>query len=412
MTITTEARNATLPELAEILKAQQAQKHDFIVPATKITARNGLLHIEGTGTQLPAGEMRLEDLMGDASTGVFRPSAIMDGQIAERLEIPVRYHRRLRETRLDLYDQNVNGWLHGLTDHYGDDYPDYPADQRNFLVRTFIDPDSAEPGYGRALCSDSFQAFDHLDALTAGMLGVREAGHEVEATSVQLSETRMSISFACPDLAVLAPELLKGYRPTVNGWDFDRARQVARREGMGYPEGEEPVLFAGFTLSNGETGGSAMTLTPEFTVRICKNGLTLSQNLLRKVHIGGRLAEGQIRWSTETQRKNLDLIKSQVTDAVRTCLDLDFVRGEVAKLEALAGKPIADADKTVKAVSKELAFSEETTATVLDHFIRGGQMTAGGMMQAITAAAQVVPSPDVAWDMKNNAVRAMELAAA
>jgi hypothetical protein len=48
----------------------------------------------------------------------------------------------------------------------------------------------------------------------------------------------------------------------------------------------------------------------------------------------------------------------------------------------------------------------------LDHFIRGGAITAGGVLQAVTSYAQEVDDPDEALNLEESAVRAMELAAA
>jgi hypothetical protein len=49
---------------------------------------------------------------------------------------------------------------------------------------------------------------------------------------------------------------------------------------------------------------------------------------------------------------------------------------------------------------------------ILDHFIKGGDLTAGGIMHAVTSAAQVQDDGDAAWDMENTALEALQLAAA
>ena len=47
----------------------------------------------------------------------------------------------------------------------------------------------------------------------------------------------------------------------------------------------------------------------------------------------------------------------------------------------------------------------------LTHFIRGGQLTAGGVMQAVTSVAQTLDDADAASDLEAQALRVMELAA-
>jgi hypothetical protein len=48
---------------------------------------------------------------------------------------------------------------------------------------------------------------------------------------------------------------------------------------------------------------------------------------------------------------------------------------------------------------------------ILAHFIRGGQLTAGGVMQAVTSVAQTLDDGDTAHDLEAQALRAMDLAA-
>jgi len=47
---------------------------------------------------------------------------------------------------------------------------------------------------------------------------------------------------------------------------------------------------------------------------------------------------------------------------------------------------------------------------VFDFFIRGGQISAGGVMQAVTAYAQTVEDPDRAYDVERAGVPALEAA--
>ncbi|HEX9357029.1 MAG TPA: hypothetical protein VF933_24835 [Streptosporangiaceae bacterium] len=48
----------------------------------------------------------------------------------------------------------------------------------------------------------------------------------------------------------------------------------------------------------------------------------------------------------------------------------------------------------------------------LDHFIRGGDVTAGGVMHAVTSVAQTLEDADAAHEMESLALRSLELAAA
>lgn len=394
----TTTRNADLGDLAALLKQQQARKVDVVASAGSIRCENGLIIVEGAGDLVPDPDAGFKE-----GPGVFRPTSVFDEGLAEKLNIPVAYLRKLRAERVDLYDLNVNGWLHG--------HADAGPDPRSFLVRCFKGDDGST-GVARAFLSDTYKRIDNLDVLTAALNGVRESGTEIEVVSCDLTDRRMYVKIAAPGIAVLAPHLLDGYRNPVDGrqphWGFE----AARREGRGYEPGKEPVVFAGFEISNSETGGGASSIIPRLIVQICGNGLKIQADALRAVHLGGKLDEGQVKWSDETQERQLALITSRAKDAVKTFLDADYVRRTILNLEAKAGTPIANPAEDVRKVGKALSFTEETISGVLDHFIRGGQVTAGGVMQAITSFAQQVEDADAAADLEGQAVKALELAAA
>lgn len=385
----TTLRNSDMAALAGLLQTQKAYKLDAAIPGVAMESKGGKIHVKG---------LRLFD--GDT---VLDPLPIMDGHLAQRFGIPTLYLRQLHEERPDLYDANINGWIHG-------DGLSVPADARTFLIRTFTDPETGE-GLGRALLSDRFAPVDNLDVLLSALDGVREAGVEVDCVKADLTETRMNVRFACPAVGVLAPQMLEHYNPQVSGWgDLAHLRAVAQREGQAYEPGKEPVVFAGFDVRNGETGGAAFEVVPVLTFSACKNGLVLKHLAMRKIHLGGKLDEGIIRWSDRTQQASLELVRLQTADAVRGFLDVDFVRGEVEAIEAKAGKPVGDPIAMVKLVATECKYSDEQAKGILDHFIKGGQFTSGGVANAVTSFAQTVEDADAAFDLEATALDALEVA--
>jgi hypothetical protein len=56
--------------------------------------------------------------------------------------------------------------------------------------------------------------------------------------------------------------------------------------------------------------------------------------------------------------------------------------------------------------------TELTVIGKLAHFIRGGDLTAGGVLHAVTSTAQTLSDADAAHEMESQAVRALEIAAA
>jgi hypothetical protein len=139
--------------------------------------------------------------------------------------------------------------------------------------------------------------------------------------------------------------------------------------------------------------------------------MTITRDAVRAVHLGERHEEGVVAWSGNTQDKTLALITAKTTDAVATFLDPRYAERAVRAIERDAGHPVDDPQTAVATVSQRLRFTDAQQNDILTHFIRGGDVTAGGIMHAVTAAAQTQADADTAHDMESAALRALEIAA-
>jgi hypothetical protein len=379
-------RSADLDALATLLRQQDARKLDLVVPATKMQMTDGVLYVQDAMQEISEDGVT-------SRTAALKPGNVFDEGLAEKLKVPVGYLKRLHAERPDLYDANVNGWLHG------NDGMGFGPDPRSFLTRAFAAPNDATDGYdgfARAFLSDTFRMIDHFDVLAASLDGVRKAGVAVDITQCDLTERRMYVKVSAPQVTALAPELLRGYRSPFTGQTGE----------------ENPVVFAGFIISNSEVGNGAFSITPSMTVQVCKNGLTITKDAVRAVHLGARLDEGVVKWSEDTMLKTLELITLKASDAVATFLDVDYMTAQIRALEEQAGKPITGAlPDVVKAVGRKMLFTEDQTDGILDHFLRGGQFTAGGVLQAVTSFAQTLDDADEAYGLEEQGIKAMEYAA-
>lgn len=410
MVIDTCGRHMSLQELLPRLQRQQAAKLDVVASAASVRARDGMIEVFGVTPVVDERGVTVVD-------GLYQPTAAADGQIADKLAIPVRYLRRMRDSdRLDLYDVNVNGWLHGPA---GTELLE--PDERSFLLRLFTSGTPHEPGVLRAMVSARYSIIDNLDVLTAVLDGIRDAGAEVEIRGCDLTDSTMHCKVYSPQMSALAPRFLAGYRSAfanpdleaerrrVAG-DLDRWRPVAAREGQGYALGAEPVVFAGFRFSNDETGHHAVRLTPEVVVKICGNGLTLPLFAHSHRHLGERLDTGTVgSWSQDTLRKKLAVITAETRDRVTEWLSPEFFATRIDELEHAAGAPVAQPEKTMEVLSKRLGFRESERAGILAHFISGGQLTAAGVANAVTSYSQTLPDPDRANTLDDLALQAMQL---
>jgi hypothetical protein len=364
-----------LEDLSKMLIEQQARKVDIVAPASSIRSRDGVLRVKGVEPYLDDDGVTLAD-------GWYQPTSIADEGMAEKLGIPLAYMRRLRNSHTPLLDDNVNGWL--------------KRDERSFLIRCFRGDEQGSdrkvPGIARAFLSNRFAAYDNLDALLAALDGVREAGVEVNIAGCDLTERRMTVRVECPEVRALAPTLLAGYRSPFPATGPHAAPT------------DDPIVFAGFQISNSETGGGAYTITPRITVLVCRNGLTMTKDAMRAVHLGGVLDNGTVQWSAETQARAVALVKSKTVDAVHSFVSQDYLNATVAQMEERAGAEVKDVDH-VRTITKGLSFTEAQTDDILGFFIRGGQMTVAGVANAATAYAQTVDDAEVAAQMEAGAAR-------
>jgi hypothetical protein len=106
------------------------------------------------------------------------------------------------------------------------------------------------------------------------------------------------------------------------------------------------------------------------------------------------------------------LVTARTKDAVATFLDVDYVTDVVNRVESNAVTKLSEPVDTVKTVTAELKFTDTESAGILAHFIKGGQTTAGGVMQAVTSFAQTIEDADRAYEVESKGVEALELAAA
>ena len=119
--------------------------------------------------------------------------------------------------------------------------------------------------------------------------------------------------------------------------------------------------------------------------------------------------EGLIRWSDETQQKTVELIRLKTRDAVATFLDVDYMEKVIARVEKQATKEVTDGAAAIEFISKKSAFTQAEQAGILFHFVRGGQMTVGGVFNSVTAMAQTVTDADRAYEMEMAGLKVLDL---
>lgn len=383
-------RKADLDVVARLLESQRARTVDLSIKGRSLWVAGGNLIVQGVSTN--------DD--GPDVNGMYAFGEVGLESFAARLDLPRNHLKEWRAHRTDLFDTVTGYFLRGEMN--GEQSPYIAPDERVHTLRLLRADDSADndvDGMVRAALGGTYLALDNLDALNALMEGMYEAGIGPDVCKIEadLTESRMVIKVWVPALYALAPQAFSGYRSPYSGQTTD----------------EMPKVYAGLVFSDSEVGRGAWSVAPRIVYEACTNGTTITKDVFEKRHVGERLdGNGVIKWSQETQLANLELIKKQTADAVRTYLDVDYLKAKLDEMAEQAGVRVTEEPEQVIAKVTRHTGHTGARSSILAMYTAGGQYTAGGVMQAYTAAAQATRSGDLAYDLENHAAEAMAWVAA
>lgn len=368
-------RQSDLSTAVEILRSQQARKHDVLVSpgALRTTAADGQF-----GMLVP--DPTALTLDGIGADRFSRMSAQAVGQMATRTGIPRDYMRLLAETpaHAELAATNANYWLE--------------RDPRPVFVRSFQGDDGGT-GLVRAMLSERYGTIDHLDAVMATLAGFHEAGIHPAIQQCDLTENRLFVRFVSPEISTNIADLVKNYQHKGRGGQ------------------DLPLLHAGLVLQNSETGAGSYTLVPRVEVQVCTNGMTRPQEAYSRRHIGEKLETGIIRASDDTIQKTLALVSAQTRDMVKAVMSVEYLERVANELREFHGVAVTRPTVVVEVIAKTLKWTESQQDDLLNAFIGGGDFTVLGIGQAITAMAQDAPDGEKQADGEDSVWNVMAIAA-
>lgn len=365
-------RNGDLQDLVSRLRDEQLRKRDIVLPAEFMSMQDGQVIIN----DLPDGMFKEDEIQKMIKefgvTGDFEIqfNALQQAEynMSQKLSIPVTYYRYLKQNHVDMLDYNISE----LFKRHG----------KPLFVRTFAPTDSDGVGLLRAVLSDRYKVIDHLDILSTTLSAIKDKGADVEIGRCNLTENNMYIEFMSKQVKMDAPEAIRNYQSPDGG------------KGGG--------VVAGFVVSNSETGAGMYKIAPRVVVMACKNGLIRTKDAMQNTHLGKTMDAG-IRWSKETKSREVDLIMSQVKDAVDTFLSDDYL-GHFLNDLVQDNEKLRYPTEAVKNVSSELSIPEEEQREILNYFIESGDFTPLGVTQAITYHAHEHSSAERQYELESKAV--------
>ena len=234
-------------------------------------------------------------------------------------------------------------------------------------------------GRVRAVLSNRYRCLDNVD-LAQSVLPILGQFQDGTFESVELTETRMYIKFVLPRL------------------------QYEMRVG--------DVVQAGIVVTNSEVGLGTLAVQPLVYRLVCSNGMIAADQSIRKTHLGRALGndDGVTIFQEDTRQADDKAFFLQVRDVVRSALSEDTFRQIAMKMQKTMGIELkASPVKTVEVLRQRYTLSEEEGDGVLNHLIKGGDLSGYGLVNAVTRYSQDVEDYDRATEFEALGGKLIEL---
>jgi hypothetical protein len=238
-------------------------------------------------------------------------------------------------------------------------------------------------GQVRAFLSDRYRRLDNYDLAEAVLPILAEMGEGIRIVSTELTESRMYI------------------------------KALNERLELEVKPGD--VVTAGIVISNSEVGLGALKVEPLVYRLICSNGMIAQDYSKKRYHVGRNAEENGEAielFRSETLKADDYAFFLKVQDTVRAAVDVAKFSTIVERMreateQRIEGNPV----KAVEVISNHLGFSKDESSGILQHLIQGGDLTAYGLLNAITRTSLDVDDYDRASELERDGSRVLSLPA-
>lgn len=332
--------------LAEKVIATAKSKRDFAVDTRRLTF-------------LPTGDLSLS-VQGKEER--FQVTDHCLAQVVDRVGVPQAYAKRMLKESPSLLALNINHWFAAAPDVR--------------MLRTI----AVNNPTARAFLSHRYRPFDNHDLVQHCIPKLVEAGCEVKSCEV-------TDKFL----------YLQATTPRVTG-------EVKVGD----------VVQAGVTLSNSEIGCRSIAVEPLIFRLSCLNGMVM-KTALRRHHVG-RGGEGA--WggdealevfSDRTRQLDDQAFWAKVKDVIDDVLKPEKFARHLEVLRDAARGNIGKPLEAVEILSDRYSFDKQEKDSVLQHLVRGGDLSQWGLANAVTAAANTMDSYDRSIDFERIGGEIVEL---
>jgi hypothetical protein len=375
-----------LKVLAEVDRVKKG-KRDYLYPANKLgmTDAGGLAFAatdtfavgDTIYTEWADAEKALDGLRaaGDDDAAI-RPlgkegslplSRVAEGQLAERLGIPIKYVDALRcKENADLAAHNFRVLL--------------GRSAQRFLVRTL-------DGKVRAVLSNAYRVLDNADVFLAAAETLQKA--DAQIWHARLSDDSFEL-FAVSKTIAGEVASSGSYQSQSYGWWNQGGGAKQGAEGFALndrPVGDKDVHYAAVRISNSETGRGGLHVTPTVLRAVCNNSVVIGKTV-SSIHLGRRKEEEGLVYAADTVQSESQTAWLKLRDTIKTCFDAGRFAAYVDCLNGLTKEGLGEQPQlVVERVANQLEIPEERRAAILQALFQSNDLTRFGLVQAVTFQA-------------------------
>ena len=160
------------------------------------------------------------------------------------------------------------------------------------------------------------------------------------------------------------------------------------------------IVQAGGIISNSEVGLGACSVAGLVWRLVCLNGMKTGE-AFRRTHVGRTVESGELLWADDTMASDDRTVLLKVRDMVKAVVDETKFRQQLLKLQGLSTVKITgDPQKAIEVLAQKVNATEAEKGGILRSLIEGGDLSAWGVINAVTAQAHTAQSYDRAVDME------------
>lgn len=277
--------------------------------------------------------------------GRFPILPLAHDQIGARVGIPSKYYDRMLNEAPELLADNVNVW--------------FKRQPEKRMVRTL-------GGDTRAFLSNRYQRIEN-EEIADIVLPILADIPDVQIVSSEITERRMYIQAVAPRI-----------------------------------QGDVKVgdtVQAGVVIGNSETGhGSVSVAALDWRLR-CLNG-AISADKFRAYHVGKQIEDNAELWGDDTKKADDRAVLLKVRDMVKAAVDAVRFRERIERMQGLTQIKATDVEHAVEVLAQKVNATDDERGGILRSLIEGGDLSAWGMLNAVTAQAHTARSYDRAVDFE------------